>query len=95
MGDETKIVMVIKGLTATIGISKPDCDPIFFKTDGPLPVMLGGIPRFLEDAEAKWKGAAQYPKTEVPAAPQPAAVTPAPHQVKTVAAAPKTQQSMF
>jgi len=74
MVDEFKIVIHVKGQTATIGISKPECDPVFFRTDGLLTVMLGSIPRFMQDAEQKWQTDPRYPKANQPApAPVPTA----------------------
>ena len=93
MVDEFKIVMHVKGQTATIGISKPECDPVFFQTDSTLTVLLGSIPRFLEDAEKKWQTGPRYPKAELttPPPPAPAATT----VNNTAAAKPKVQTPMF
>lgn len=61
---EVKIVISLKGQTASIGVQKPDCDPVFSRVEGDLPAILQGIPGLMEQAEANWDSNPRYPKCE-------------------------------
>jgi len=67
--DEVKIVIVIKGHAASIGIQKPDCDPAFSRVEGDLPAVLETIPRLVEEAQRNWQSSPRYPECETPLTP--------------------------
>lgn len=75
MTDEVKIVITLKGEAASIGVQKPDCDPVFSKVEGDLPAVLQSVPGLVEEAQTSWETNPRYPKCETPlpsqAAPQP------------------------
>jgi len=96
MSDETKIVIILKGENATVGIQRNDCDPALFGTiHGGLPAVLAMVPLMLEKATARWQTNPRYPKAEIPAPPPPAPVTTGTRTVPVTSAQPKTQQAMF
>jgi hypothetical protein len=64
MSGEVKIVINFKGDTATIGGSKPNCDPIFGKVEGNRDEIAQGALRILAEAEEKWQETPRYPKCE-------------------------------
>jgi len=69
MSDEVKIVITLKGQTASIGVQKPDCDPVFSKVEGDLAAVLKGVPRLVEEAQKSWESNSRYPKCETPLTP--------------------------
>lgn len=77
MSDELKIVISFKENAASIGLQKPDCDPIFSKIEGSVPVVLKAIPKLVADAQASWEANPKYKKCETdlkpPTPPAPAA----------------------
>ena len=89
MSDEVKIVITLKGQTASIGVQKPDCDPVFSKVEGELAAVLKSIPRLIEEAQESWKSNSRYPKCETPLTP-PVTQSPSARQAK-----PKQQPAMF
>ena len=74
MSDELKIVIVLKESKGSIGISAPDCDPVFDVFDGGLDGVLQRVPVLVEEARVRWALSPRYPKCEKPPAP---AVAPA------------------
>ena len=68
MSDE-KIVITLKGKTATIGIQKTGCDPVFSKVEGDLAAVLKSVPRLVEQAQKSWELSSRYPKCETPVTP--------------------------
>lgn len=74
---EVKIVITLKGNTASVGIQKPDCDPFFSRVEGDLPAVLESVPGLLEEAQRSWDANPRYPKCEtaLPSQAQPAAAT--------------------
>ena len=89
MSEEVKIVINLTGQTATIGIQKPDCDPVFSKVEGDLATVLKSIPRLVKEAQKSWESNARYPKCETPLTP-PATRSPSTRQEK-----PTPQPAMF
>ena len=66
MNEEVKIVITLKEHTASIGVQKPDCDPIFSKVEGDLPAALESVPGLVEQAQTSWGTNPRYPKCETP-----------------------------
>ena len=66
MSEEVKIVITLKGQAASIGVQKPDCDPIFSKVEGDLPAVLESVPGLVEEAQTSWESNPRYPKCETP-----------------------------
>ena len=89
MIDEVKIVIALKGQTASIGIQKPDCDPVFSKVKGELAAVLKSVPKLIEEAQKSWNSSSRYPKCETPLTP-PATQSPPARQAE-----PKQQPAMF
>jgi len=90
MSEEIKIVITLKDQTATIGVQRTGCDPVFAKVEGDLPAVLKGIPKLVEGARKGWELNARYPKCETPITP-PAAPGPVKRQAETK----KQQPAMF
>jgi len=75
MADNTlKIVVTYKEGKATVGISKPDCDPKLSMVTGILGEVLMQVPELVDQAEAAWAENPRYPKCETDLTP-PAAKT--------------------
>lgn len=70
MSEEVKIVITLKETTASIGIQKPDCDPVFSRVEGNLPAALESIPGLVEEAQRSWDSNPRYPKCETPLTPK-------------------------
>lgn len=64
MSEEVKIVITLKGQTASIGVQKPDCDPFFSRVEGDLPAVLESIPGLVEEAQRSWDSNPRNPKCE-------------------------------
>jgi hypothetical protein len=100
MAEETKlsdlkIVITIQGETSTVGLQKPDCDPLFFKRyHGGLAEALEELPLMVDEAKTNWQVRPRYPTTEVPP-PAPAAPITASRPVASQMAKATTQQAMF
>jgi len=88
MSEEVKIVINLTGQTATIGIQKPDCDPVFSKVEGDLATVLKSVPRLVKEAQKSWESNSRYPKCEAPLTP-PATTSPS------TRAKPTPQTAMF
>ena len=69
MSEEVKIVITLKGHTASIGVQKPDCDPAFSTVEGDLPAVLETIPGLVEEAQRNWQSSPRNPKCETPLTP--------------------------
>jgi hypothetical protein len=96
MESELKIVILIKGEAASIGVQSPESDPVFVLLKGDLPAVLLKVPEIVETARAKWEENPRYPKCEI----QEPAQTPSNDgvtQVVKTTPAPKTtpQPNMF
>ena len=66
MSEEVKIVITLKGNMASIGVQKPDCDPVFSRVEGDLPAVLESVPQLVEEAQRSWDSSPRYPKCETP-----------------------------
>ncbi|GAI91295.1 unnamed protein product [marine sediment metagenome] len=75
MSEEVKIVITLKGQTASIGVQKPDCDPFFSRVEGDLPAVLESVPGLVEEAQRSWDSNPRYPKCETPLTPQSPPIT--------------------
>lgn len=69
MSEEIKIVISLKEDSATIGIQKHDCDPVFVRVEGDLPAVIAGIPALVDEARIKWDSNPRNPKCETSLAP--------------------------
>jgi len=88
--EEVKIVITLKGHGASIGIQKPDCDPVLSRVEGDLPAVLEAIPRLVEEAKQKWQSNPRYPECETDLTPPSPPTTRAePHRT------PSAQPPMF
>ncbi|MBI4286321.1 MAG: hypothetical protein HY670_10575 [Chloroflexi bacterium] len=74
MSEETKIVIALKGNTASVGVQTLGCDPVFARVEGDLPAVLQNIPGLVENARRRWEANQRYPKCETVLSPP----TPAP-----------------
>ena len=64
MSEDMKVVISLKGTAASVGIQRPDCDPVFNRIVGDLVTVLGDIPGLVDQARRKWEASPKYPKTE-------------------------------
>ena len=71
MSEEVKVVIALKGTTASVGIQTPDCDPVFSRVEGDLPTVLESVPGLVEEARTRWDSNPRYPKCETKLEPQP------------------------
>ena len=88
MSEEVKIVINLTGQTASIGIQKPDCDPVFSKVEGDLATVLKSVPRLVKVAQKCWESNARYPKCET-------TLTPPATRSSSTPTQPKKQPAMF
>ena len=86
MSEEVKIVISLKEQAASIGVQKPDCDPVFSRVEGDLPAVLESVPGLVEEAQRSWDSNPRNPKCETPLTP------PAPPATQRQ---PKSQPTMF
>ena len=90
--DELKVVIILKGNRAMVGVQSPDCDPFFTTLEGDLAAALSQVPALVESANAKWDANPRYPKADLPEPPP--STTPARSQPAQSSAKPK-QPSFF
>ncbi len=69
---ELKVVVIMRGIRAMIGVQSPDCDPVFTTVEGDLAAALAQVPPLVEKAKAQWNAHPRYPKADLP---QPAPAT--------------------
>ena len=93
-GDEIKVVVTYKGAVGTVGIQKPNSDPVFSRIEGDLPEVIVSIPRLVDQARATWETSLRYPKADLPAPPPPPA-RPAAHPPSSPAPQSKAQSAFF
>jgi hypothetical protein len=98
VSDEIKMVIYFKGETATIGISKPNCDPIFGIVEGNRDEIVQRALQIMFEAEEKWrenprnkKFEGKLPSQEAPP-PKPATMT---QQITTKTTKKKEQTVLF
>ena len=66
MSDEAKIVITLKENWATIGVSAPECDPVFDMAEGDLAEIFAHAAVTLERAREQWNTSRRYPKSDLP-----------------------------
>ena len=88
MSEGVKIVINLAGEAASVGIQKPDCDPVFSKVEGDLATVLKSVPRLVKVAQKCWESNARYPKCET-------TLTPPATTSASTPAKPAPQPSMF
>lgn len=77
---EIKIVIVIKDDHVLMGVSSPDCDPVYKTMTGTLSAALKKVSALVTEAKLHWETNPQYPKAvlpEPPPSPTPARTPPA------------------
>ena len=96
MSDEIKIVINLKGDAATIGIQKPNCDPIFRSAEGGLGAVMTRAGELVAEATALWNASPRYPRceTKLPSQETPPART-TPMRQSTAAPQKKEQPVLF
>lgn len=94
MSDEAKIVIVLKENRATIGVSSPECDPVFDMVEGDLTEIFARAAATLERAREQWTDSPRYPKSDMPAPPPPARAAPA-RAAPTAGTASAPQRELF
>ena len=67
--DELKVVIVLKGNRAMVGVQSPDCDPVFTTLEGDMSTALAQVPALIESANAKWDANPRNPKANLPEPP--------------------------
>jgi len=94
MSDEIKVVINLKGDAATIGVQKPDCDPVFRTAEGDLGAVMTRAGELVTEANAIWDANPRYPKceTKLPSQETPPARTTTTRQTQT---APKKDQPVL
>jgi hypothetical protein len=92
--DELKIVVTYKSTFGTVGIQRPDCDPVFSRIESDLAEVLTHIPRLIDQARATWETSPKYPKADLPAPPPPPA-RPAARPASSPAPQSKAQSAFF
>ena len=63
---ELKVVIILKGSNAMLGVQSPDCDPVYKTMEGDLAAVLQMVPALVAEAQLKWTAAPRYPKAELP-----------------------------
>jgi len=89
--EELKVVILLKGNRAMVGIQSPECDPIFTTLDGGLPAALSQVPSLVESANAKWDASPRNPKAKLPEPPP----APAPDRNREAKTKSKPKQPSF
>ena len=89
--DEMKVVIILKGNRAMVGVQSPDCDPIFTPVEGDLAAALAEVPALVDSANAKWDANPRYPKADLPEPPP----APTPARTPTAPAPAKPKQPSF
>lgn len=95
MAREMKMVIILREDKGSIGISSPDCDPLFSTFEGSLEQALERLPELVAEAQQQWDSNPRYPRCETPLPSQKEAAA-APSRVSSPKReAAKTQPSMF
>jgi len=72
---QMKIVISLNSEKSSVGISKPDCDPIFSTVEGGLDAVIARLPELVRAAEEKFTAAPKNPASNLPQPkPEPAPV---------------------
>ena len=73
--NELKVVIILKGNRAMLGVQSPDCDPVYKTMEGDLAAILQVVPTLVADARLQWFAAPRYPKADLPKPVTPATTT--------------------
>lgn len=93
---QMKIVIALNSEKSSVGISKPDCDPVFNTIDGGLDAVIARLPELVRAAEEKFTAAPRNPPSNLPApAPVPAPVHTGSKTTDAVKKQDTTRPSMF
>jgi hypothetical protein len=98
VSEEIKIVIYLKEDKAIIGVSKPDCDPIFRTAGGDLAGVLEETRVVVAEATAIWNTTPRYPKCESKLPSQetpPARTTSVTRQTQTTPKKEQKQRTLF
>ncbi len=68
---QIKIVISLNSEKSSVGISKPDCDPVFNVVEGGLDAVIAKLPELVHAAEKKFAAAPKNPASNLPAPPSP------------------------
>ena len=63
---QMKIVIMLNGERSSVGISKPDCDPVFNVVEGGLDAVIARLPELVHAAEEKFATAPRNPQSNLP-----------------------------
>ncbi len=92
--DQIKVVIVMKTENILIGVTSPDCDPVYKTLKGTMALALKQVPGLIKEANRQWDEHPLYPKANLPT-PEPAP-TPARTSARVQAPTkPKQQPSFF
>ena len=89
---ELKVVIILKGSKAMLGVQSPDCDPVYKTMEGDLTAVLQVVPALVAEAKLKWTASPRYPKADLPrpaAPPVATSATSKPAAAKATTAQPK------
>lgn len=64
---QMKIVISLNSEKSSVGISKPDCDPVFNVVEGGLDAVIARLPELVHAAEEKFAAAPKNPPSNLPA----------------------------
>ncbi len=64
--NELKVVIVMKGDKALLGVQSPDCDPVYKTMEGTLAQVLKRVPSLVAEAKQQWEANPRYPKADLP-----------------------------
>ena len=91
---ELKVVIILKGSKAMLGVQSPDCDPVYRTMEGDLAAVLQVVPALVAEAKLKWTASPRYPKADLPRPVLPPATTSATSK-PAAAKAPTAQPKFF
>ena len=63
---QLKIVISLNSERSSVGISKPDCDPVFNTVEGGLDAVIARLPELVRAAEEKFAAAPRNPQSNLP-----------------------------
>ena len=69
MSEDVKVVIVVKGTRAFVGVQSPNCDPIFTAVEGGLESALERVLELVGSARQQWADSPRYPKADLPTPP--------------------------
>ena len=92
---ELKVVIILKGSKAMLGVQSPDCDPVYKTMEGDMAAVLQVVPALVAEARLKWTAAPRYPKADLPKPVAPPATTTTSAAGRTAAAKATTAQPKF